>query len=103
MPDKPAQLVFKALQTYSSGEIVRWIELATSQDPNPDTPAPILTLDIGNKRDRTHLERADRAQTAGSSSTTTAETLAIVALVLSAGSVIGVAVLVLRGRRKPGD
>ena len=100
-PDKPGQLVFKALQTYSSGEIVRWIQLVTSQDPNPDTPAPILTLT------RSSGPNASRpggsAPATGSSGTTTADTLAIVALVLSVGSVIGVAVLFAKGRRKSGE
>jgi uncharacterized protein YcnI len=99
VPNKPGQLAFKALQTYSSGEIVRWIQLVTSQDPNPDTPAPILTLTSG-----TSLSSSGSAgpqPSSGSSSTTTADALAIVALILSAGSVIGVAVLVGRGRRKP--
>ena len=44
VPDKPAQLVFKALQTYSSGEIVRWIEVPMAGQPEPDTPAPVVTL-----------------------------------------------------------
>ena len=97
VPDKPAQLVFKALQTYSSGEIVRWIQLVTSQDPNPDTPAPILTLTFGNERIEHVSDRRVAAQAAGSSSNTTADTLAVVALVLSVGSALGVAVLVARG------
>ena len=98
VPDKPGQLVFKALQTYSSGEIVRWIQLVTSQNPNPDTPAPILTLTSGTGGSGSS-PTAGSHQTTGSGSATTADALAIVALVLSAGSVIGVAVLVVRGRK----
>jgi uncharacterized protein YcnI len=97
-PNKPAQLVFKALQTYSSGEIVRWIQLATPQDPNPDTPAPVLTLTSGTSG--SSPAQAAGGHPAAGSSTTTADTLAIIALVLSAGSLIGVAVLVARGRRR---
>lgn len=44
MPDKTSQLAFKTLQTYSSGEIVRWIEVPLAGQPEPETPAPILTL-----------------------------------------------------------
>ncbi|WP_406045870.1 YcnI family protein [Micromonospora sp. NBC_00898] len=44
---KTDQLVFKALQTYSDGEIVRWID-----EPTPgqeaDHPAPVLKLTLGN-------------------------------------------------------
>ncbi len=99
VPDKAAQLVFKALQTYSSGEIVRWIQLATSQDPSPETPAPILSLTSGGTGLAT--PRTSRSQqVTGSGSTSTADALAIVALVLSAGSIVGFAVLATRGRRK---
>ena len=36
--------MFKALQTYSSGTIVRWIEVPVAGQPAPDFPAPVLTL-----------------------------------------------------------
>jgi uncharacterized protein YcnI len=41
---KTDQLVFKALQTYSDGEIVRWIEVPTPGGAEPEHPAPILEL-----------------------------------------------------------
>lgn len=44
VPDHPGTLVFKALQTYSSGEIVRWIEVPAAGQPEPDFPAPEITL-----------------------------------------------------------
>lgn len=37
------QLVFKALQTYEDGEVVRWIDLP-SGDEEPEHPAPVLRL-----------------------------------------------------------
>ena len=43
-PDQTGDVIFKSLQTYSSGEVVRWIQVASSQNPNPDSPAPVLTL-----------------------------------------------------------
>jgi uncharacterized protein YcnI len=49
-PIKVAQLpnvdkiVFKALQTYSNGDIVRWIELAAAGGQEPAHPAPVLDL-----------------------------------------------------------
>jgi hypothetical protein len=40
IPGKPGdKLTFKALQTYSNGEVVRWIGA-----PDSDTPAPIVTV-----------------------------------------------------------
>jgi periplasmic copper chaperone A len=38
------QLVFKALQTYSDGSIVRWIDAPTTDGTEPEHPAPVLTL-----------------------------------------------------------
>ena len=38
------QMVFKALQTYSSGEVVRWIEEAAEGAAEPERPAPVLRL-----------------------------------------------------------
>jgi uncharacterized protein YcnI len=38
------QLVFKALQTYSDGTIVRWIDEPTTDGTEPENPAPVLKL-----------------------------------------------------------
>ncbi len=44
LPSGVSQLVFKAIQTYSNGDIVRWIDLSQPGQPVPAHPAPILTL-----------------------------------------------------------
>jgi len=44
LPGTAGPLVFKALQTYSNGEVVRWIQVADSLNPTPSQPAPVLTL-----------------------------------------------------------
>jgi uncharacterized protein YcnI len=44
LPTDTTQLVFKAVQTYSNGDVVRWIDLATGSDSDPEHPAPVLTL-----------------------------------------------------------
>ncbi|NUQ95005.1 MAG: YcnI family protein [Streptomyces sp.] len=44
LPSGTNQLAFKALQTYSDGKIVRWIEQQQSGQPEPDNPAPTLKL-----------------------------------------------------------
>ncbi|MCU7728636.1 YcnI family protein [Actinoplanes sp. KI2] len=38
------QMVFKALQTYSDGDIVRWIDDPTTDGTEPEHPAPVLKL-----------------------------------------------------------
>jgi uncharacterized protein YcnI len=44
LPTKGKQVEFKAVQTYSDGEVVRWIESTPKDGPEPDRPAPVLKL-----------------------------------------------------------
>ena len=46
LPNAP-QVTFKVVQTYSDGEVVRWIELAGADGKEPDNPAPIVKLTPG--------------------------------------------------------
>jgi uncharacterized protein YcnI len=47
LPQKVSQLTFKAIQTYSNGDVVRWIDVSQPGQPEPDHPAPVLTLSAG--------------------------------------------------------
>jgi uncharacterized protein YcnI len=44
LPTATDQVVFKALQTYADGHVVRWIQATPPGGPPPDHPAPVLTL-----------------------------------------------------------
>ncbi|MEO3808736.1 YcnI family protein [Sphaerisporangium sp. B11E5] len=44
LPTTPGQLVFKALQTYSGGEVVRWIDIPEAGAPRPEHPAPVIDV-----------------------------------------------------------
>lgn len=44
LPEGVDQVVFPAIQTYSSGERVGWIELAMPGQEEPEHPAPVLRL-----------------------------------------------------------
>ncbi|MGC0415444.1 YcnI family protein [Embleya sp. AB8] len=44
LPTDTDKLVFKAVQTYDSGEVVRWIDLAGADGKEPQYPAPTLKL-----------------------------------------------------------
>jgi uncharacterized protein YcnI len=48
LPTDTDELVFKALQTYSNGEVVRWIDTATEGAPEPEHPAPVVKLTPAN-------------------------------------------------------
>jgi uncharacterized protein YcnI len=41
---KADQMIFKALQTYSDGTVVRWIEEPAADGTEPESPAPVLKL-----------------------------------------------------------
>ena len=44
LPTNTTQVIFKALQTYSDGTVVRWIDLPQAGQATPAHPAPILHL-----------------------------------------------------------
>jgi uncharacterized protein YcnI len=44
LPSDTDKLEFKAVQTYSNGDVVRWIDDTPAGGPEPEHPAPILTL-----------------------------------------------------------
>lgn len=47
LPENKDKIFFKALQTYSDGEISRWIEEQTGSE-EPENPAPVLNLVKGS-------------------------------------------------------
>jgi len=47
LPQGATQLTFKTIQTYSNGDVVRWIDVPAPGQPAPDHPAPQLTLATG--------------------------------------------------------
>ena len=112
LPTDTTQLVFKAVQTYSDGDVVRWIDLSTSSDSDPEHPAPVLTLTpASSSGDAAASSTATTAASSGSvnsasgsssSSPSTNDALGIAGLVLGAiGAACGAAALwfVRRTRR----
>ncbi|MGZ4451682.1 MAG: YcnI family copper-binding membrane protein [Nocardioides sp.] len=48
LPDS-GTLTFKALQTYSDGSVVRWIDIPASGQTEPEHPAPVLTITAADR------------------------------------------------------
>jgi uncharacterized protein YcnI len=69
LPSGISQLVFKAIQTYSNGDVVRWIDLSQPGQPEPEHPAPVLTLTTAGAGAGTPAG-APGGQSAGGSDTT---------------------------------
>ena len=84
IPGKPGdKLTFKALQTYSNGEVVRWIGA-----PDSDTPAPVVTV-TGDSAKPAATAPPARSEGGGAS-----KGLGVAALVVGAlGLVAGLAAL----------
>ena len=49
LPTNTSKLTFKAIQTYSDGTTVRWIQQTVKGAPEPEHPAPTLSLTKANK------------------------------------------------------
>ncbi|MEV0008936.1 YcnI family protein [Streptomyces sp. NPDC051840] len=109
LPEDADQLVFKALQTYSNKEVVRWIEEPTAGGEEPESPAPVLALSApagdahGAAADAKSgdADKAEKTTTVAAESTSdtdsTARVLGIVGIVVG---VAGVAFGILAGRRR---
>jgi uncharacterized protein YcnI len=92
MPKKPGTtLTFKALQTYSNGEVVRWIG-----PPDAEEPAPQVKLTSG-----TEAATTPAATTTTKDDDDASKGLGIAALVIGGvGLILGAAALVASRRRR---
>ncbi|WP_194923868.1 YcnI family copper-binding membrane protein [Catenulispora pinisilvae] len=112
LPDDTNQLVFKAVQTYSNGDVVRWIDLAQPGQPTPDHPAPVLTLTstgtgTGSQPSDTQTSAqsvtANPAAPSTATSDSTARTLGTAGIVVGAAGLAVGAFGISRARRKTSD
>jgi uncharacterized protein YcnI len=101
---KTEQMVFRVVQTYSDGEVVRWIEQASPGAEEPEHPAPVLKLTAPAAA--AAPAPAARPSTATRQPAATADSGSAVATWLSAAalvlSVVAVALAALLGRRRTG-
>ena len=110
LPSDTSQVAFKAVQTYSNGDVVRWIDLAQSGQPEPDHPAPVLTLakagdSAGAAASSSTTASGGTASTsadAGSTSDSTARGLGIAGLVVGALGLAAAAFALTRRRSAGG-
>jgi uncharacterized protein YcnI len=79
LPTNKSELAFPAIQTYSNGQEVSWIDVAPAKGPEPDHPQPILHL-----VDRAAATAPAAADTKDDDSSDSGKGLAIAALALAA-------------------
>jgi uncharacterized protein YcnI len=91
LPSDTNQLVFKAVQTYSDGDVVRWIDLSSAGNDDPEHPAPVLTLTSANSAGSASSTAAAASSTAAGAGTGTTDS----ASASSSSDALGIAGLVL--------
>jgi periplasmic copper chaperone A len=95
LPKDTDQVVFKALQTYSDGTIVRWIDPVAAGQDEPDHPTPILTLTAPASGDVgvSHLAKK--------SAVDSAQTIGIIGLVIGALGLVAATFAIATRPRRP--
>lgn len=82
LPTDAGQIEFPAIQTYSSGEEVAWIEPTPASGEEPEHPVPTLMLVAGSNESDGHMTGgADDGADRSDSSDDGVDTLSVVALV----------------------
>lgn len=104
LPEKATSLAFPAVQTYSNGKVVSWVQPVTDPNNPPDFPAPVLQLSPAMASAAPSASPAMAAGSASSMASTSdvsgVRTLAVIALVVGVlGVLVGAGGVVL-GRRR---
>jgi periplasmic copper chaperone A len=98
LPQGVGQLTFKTVQTYSNGDVVRWIDVPAPGQAEPDHPAPVLALTVGAAGTGATAGTAGAAGTTAPSASVAASGADGTARAIAAGGVlIGLLGLVLAG------
>ncbi|MGO9874601.1 MAG: YcnI family protein [Acidimicrobiia bacterium] len=96
LPTNENQVVFKALQTYSNNQIVRWIDPVTPGAPEPAHPTPILQLTNPNGSPATS---ATSTTATASIKDNSARAIAITALIVGILALLAAGTALVRKRR----
>jgi uncharacterized protein YcnI len=99
LPDTGSSVGFKALQTYSNGDVVRWIDISSPGQAEPEHPAPVLALT--SPTDTPTMEMASAAVAANPDSASSwPGALAVIALIVALATAGGVGVMWMRRPRQ---
>jgi len=99
LPDSD-RLVFKVVQTYDDGQAVRWIDLPVAGGPEPEHPAPVLSLaaaSVSERGDVATVAKIEPAVPPAGTPVTTWWALAVAGAALL--TALGAVVLAMRSHR----
>ncbi len=112
LPEDVDQILFPSIQTYASGEVVRWIDEPLESGDEPEHPAPLLTLVDGEDEHSDTAAAEDEAaaegeaasgvsvsNTASQDDVDSATTLATVGIVVGVLGLLAGAFAIFRSRR----
>ena len=101
LPSDTTDLAFPTLQTYSTGDVVRWVEPTVEGQPEPEHPAPVLKLvkDSGGTAAGAAKATAAAKDVATTSDVDSARTVGIIGIAVGALGVILALVALLRRPR----
>jgi len=103
LPDDEDQVVFKALQTYSNRQVVRWIDPVTPGGEEPEHPTPILELTApdggGTTPTTSSVSTGDATAVVATTKDNSARALGIIGIALGAVALVFATGALLRRRR----
>lgn len=101
LPKTPGKLTFKTLQTYSNGEVVRWLDPPATGGEEPENPAPVLTISSSATTSGSASDHEDTAAEPAPMAAAHTGPDGFARLVAGCGLALGAAALVLSllGRR----
>jgi uncharacterized protein YcnI len=102
MPTGESQVVFKAIQTYSNGDVVRWIDLQQPGQPAPDHPAPAVTL-TGATTAAAPAAASSSTASASSGSSGSSSALGLAGLIVAVLAALLALMLFRQNRRLAGE
>ncbi|MDQ1461373.1 MAG: hypothetical protein QOI08_2857, partial [Actinomycetota bacterium] len=101
LPADADSLTFPTTQTYTDGETVNWVQVTPPGGPEPDSPAPVLTLtNAAATADTTPTTGGTAASNVKKSDVDNAKTIAIIGIVVGAlGLLAGIGGLTMARRK----
>ena len=99
-PVEAGTLVFKALQTYDSGEVVRWIDPTVEGQEEPEHPAPTVTVTKAGGDEPTGATTSEGRTYPGDDGADGTDFATFVALALGGVALVGALAALVMGRRR---
>lgn len=101
LPDDENEVVFRAVQTYSDGSVVRWIDPVTPGGPEAEHPTPILELTDpgGVTTPTTSANASGNATIVSAADDNSARALGIIGIALGAVALLFATAALMRKRR----